>query len=114
MRLAGIRDIDVANGSLEQHNARFAKALQETVEPIAPCCPMPLRWSGSSRPPAIHKLSQRLTCQLQGRDYQVTGHDNGYRLRGTSFAPPRTPLDWRSWVGVGSFPERGSLAASTG
>ena len=35
-------------------------------------------------PFSTRKLSKNLTCQFEGREYQVTGHGNGYRLRGAT------------------------------
>lgn len=88
LRLAGIDAIDTANAFLptfiERYNARFAKPPQQPddahrrvrhnaaeLELILTC-------------QYTRKLSKNLTCQFQGRQYQVTDRGQGHRLRGAA------------------------------
>jgi transposase len=88
MRLAGISDIEAANaflpGFLAQYNARFAKAPQETEDAHRPVLHEEAELDQIFSRQHTRKLSKNLTCQFEGREYQVTGHGNGYRLRGAA------------------------------
>lgn len=88
LRLAGIDDIDAANaflpGFLAQYNARFAKAPQAAEDAHRPVLHAEAELDLILSRHHTRKLSKNLTCQFEGREYQVTGHGNGYRLRGAA------------------------------
>lgn len=88
LRLAGISDIETANaflpGFLEQYNARFAKAPQADEDAHRPVLHDATELDQILSRQYTRKLSKNLTCQFEGRECQVTGHGNGYRLRGAT------------------------------
>lgn len=88
MRLAGIDDIDTANAwlptFLEQHNARFAKAPQQPGDAHRAVLHDAAELDQILSHQHARKLSKNLTCQFQGRQYQITDHGNGHRLRGAA------------------------------
>jgi len=88
MRLAGIDDLDAANAFLESfrasYNARFAKTPQVADDAHRPVLHDAVERDRILSRHHTRKLSKNLTCQFQGRQYQITGHGNGYRLRGAT------------------------------
>ncbi len=87
LRLRDISDIDAANAFvpafLADYNRRFAKPPQSTTDAHRPVLhsteELDLILSIHHR----RKLSKNLTCQFNNRQYQITGHGKGYRLRGS-------------------------------
>lgn len=87
LRLRSISDIDAANAFaaefIADYNRRFAKPPHNPTDAHRPvlhdASELALIFS-------IHhtrKLSKNLTCQFHNREYQITGHGKGYRLRGS-------------------------------
>ena len=88
MRLAGISDIDAANAFLEgfmtSHNARFARAPQAQEQAHRRVLHDATELDCILSRQHIRRLSKNLSCQLHGREFQITGQGNGYRLRGAT------------------------------
>jgi transposase len=86
MRLAGISDIDAANAFLgafmASHNARFARGPRADEQAHRPVLHDATELDRILCRQHTRRLSKNLTCQLHGREYQITGHGHGYRLRG--------------------------------
>lgn len=86
LRLRSISDIDAANAFVPQFivafNARFAKPPHSPADAHRAVlhCAEELRLIFSLH--HARRLSKNLTCQFNNREYQVTGHGKGYRLRG--------------------------------
>lgn len=86
LRLRSISDIATANAFVPEFigdfNARFAKPPQSSADAHRAVLHSAeeLRLIFSLH--HARKLSKNLTCQFNNREYQVTGHGQGYRLRG--------------------------------
>lgn len=88
LRLRSISDIDDANAFLPEfiadYNARFAKPPQHPSDAHRPVLHAADELCLIFSIHHTRKLSKNLTCQFNNREYQITGHGKGYRLRGAS------------------------------
>ena len=86
LRLAGISDIKAANAFLptfmQDYNRRFAKSPQNPADAHRPVLHSSEELDLILSLHATRKLSKNLTFQFKNREYQLTGQDKGYRLRG--------------------------------
>ncbi len=86
LRLAGISDIEAANAFLptfmQDYNRRFAKSPQNPADAHRPVLHSSEELDLILSLHATRKLSKNLTFQFKNREYQLTGQDKGYRLRG--------------------------------
>lgn len=88
LRLAGIDTLEAANaflpGCLKAFNRRFAVTAQHPSDAHRPVLHEAQELDYILATHHRRVLSKNLTCQLEGRELQLTGYGKGYRLRGAT------------------------------
>ena len=88
LRLAGVDDMEAGNvflpAFMADYNRRFAVAPKSEEDAHRAVLHDTEELDLILRRQAMRKLSKNLTFQYLNREYQITGHGKGYRLRGAS------------------------------